>query len=70
MEASRYIHILAAGVSVMVVITGIATAIGVSRLDKATAHQCATSDWPAKADDLHRDWCKANGYAISATPRY
>ena len=54
----------------MVILTGIATAIGAARLDQATARQCATSDWPKAADDLHRDWCKSNGYAISATPRY
>lgn len=36
----------------------------VQELDKATARQCATADWPRSAvsDDRHRDFCKAYGY--------
>lgn len=64
MEASRYIHTLAAAVSTLVIITGIGTAIGAAQLDRATTLQCATSDWPKAADDLHRDWCKSNGYRV------
>ena len=38
---------------------------GVNRLDKATALQCRTHDWPVKAHKIHMDWCKANGYATT-----
>jgi hypothetical protein len=40
---------------------GIVT-FGVARLDKATATQCRTHDWPASAHKVHMDWCKSNGY--------
>jgi len=33
-------------------------------IDKATAKQCITHDWPKDADQIHRDWCIANGYKI------
>jgi hypothetical protein len=33
-------------------------------IDKATAKQCITHDWPKKADQIHRDWCVTNGYKI------
>ncbi len=70
MEASRYVITLAGAVSTLVIITGIGAAIGAAQLDRATTLQCATSDWPAKANDLHRDWCKSNGYAVSRISRY
>jgi hypothetical protein len=31
-------------------------------IDRATAHQCKTHDWPLEANQRHRDWCIANGY--------
>ena len=33
-------------------------------IDKATAEQCRTHDWPKEADQIHRDWCITNGYDI------
>lgn len=33
-------------------------------IDKATAEQCRTHDWPKDADQIHRDWCVGNGYDI------
>ena len=33
-------------------------------IDKATAKQCLTHDWPKEADQIHRDWCVTNGYKI------
>jgi hypothetical protein len=33
-------------------------------IHRATVHQCATHDWPKQSDQLHRDWCVANGYQI------
>ena len=33
-------------------------------IDKATAEQCRTHDWPKEADQIHRDWCTTNGYNI------
>ena len=41
---------------------GIAT-FSVAQLDKATAVQCRTHDWPVKAHKIHMDWCASNGYA-------
>ena len=49
-----------------VALTGITAGMltfGVSRLDKATALQCRTHDWPVKAHKIHMDWCADNGYA-------
>ena len=33
-------------------------------IDKATAEQCRTHDWPKETDQIHRDWCITNGYNI------
>jgi len=33
-------------------------------IDKATAKQCLNHDWPKEANQIHRDWCIANGYKI------
>lgn len=33
-------------------------------IDKATAEQCRTHDWPKEKDQVHRDWCIGNGYQI------
>ena len=48
-----------------VALTGITAGMltfGVSKLDKATATQCRTHDWPVEAHQVHMDWCKANNY--------
>jgi len=50
-----------------VALTGITAGMatfGVAQLDKATALQCRTHDWPVKAHKIHMDWCADNGYAI------
>jgi hypothetical protein len=70
MDTTRYLQVLAASVSTLVIITGVGTAIGAANLDRATARQCASSDWPKAANDLHRDWCVSNGYAVSRISRY
>jgi hypothetical protein len=33
-------------------------------IDRATAKQCLSHDWPQEKDQLHRDWCLGNGYKI------
>jgi membrane protein YqaA with SNARE-associated domain len=33
-------------------------------IDRATAEQCRTHDWPKEHDTLHRNWCITNGYDI------
>jgi hypothetical protein len=33
-------------------------------VDQATVKQCKSHDWPASADQIHRDWCVGNGYEI------
>ena len=51
----------------MMVVCAVATALlataGVTELEKATATQCRTHDWPADAHYIHMDWCQSNGYA-------
>ena len=44
------------------VLIGIGTQVTVHQLDKATAHQCASHDWPKDAHQVHMDWCAANSY--------
>ena len=36
----------------------------VAALDKATAHQCATHDWPAGKAAATKAWCIDNGYSV------
>ena len=43
--------------------TAVMATFGVDELDKATALQCRTHDWPVKAHKIHMDWCADNGYA-------
>ena len=43
--------------------TAVMATVGVDKLDKATAIQCQTHDWPAKAHQVHMYWCADNGYA-------
>lgn len=40
----------------------VAAVAALPALEKATAHQCKTHDWPAAAHQVHMDWCAANGY--------
>jgi hypothetical protein len=41
---------------------GAISPIIIHQLDKATAKQCLTHDWPKTAHQLHMDWCAGNGY--------
>ena len=36
--------------------------LGVQALDKATAEQCKTHDWPADKHQVHINWCTDNNY--------
>ena len=38
----------------------------VHTLDKQTAEQCITHDWPADSHALHVNWCRTAGYAVQA----
>ena len=42
--------------------TALSAAVGVNQLDKATAKQCLTHDWPADKHQVHMDWCADNNY--------
>ena len=56
--------LIASYVIVAAFVMGIGGQIVIHQLDKATAHQCRTHDWPKEADQIHRDWCIGNGYDI------
>ena len=43
--------------------TAVMATFGVDALDKATALQCRTHDWPQSAHNVHMHWCADNGYA-------
>lgn len=43
----------------------IALKFAVPVLDRATAVQCKNHAWPAKAHQVHMDWCANNGYATN-----
>lgn len=49
----------------IVVFIAIASHFSVQALDKATAHQCRTHDWPVAAHQIHMDWCADNGYVTN-----
>ena len=49
---------------VYAVIMGVGSQVAVKQLEVATAKQCKQHDWPVDADQLHKDWCKDNGYKI------
>jgi len=46
------------------IVTGVMATVGVKALDKATATQCRTHDWPADKAVATSKWCVANGYKI------
>jgi hypothetical protein len=48
--------------SIWMVSMGAISPIIIHQLDKATAKQCLTHDWPKTAHQLHMDWCAGNGY--------
>ena len=37
----------------------------VTNLDKATAQQCRTHDWPSHQHYTHMEWCLDNGYSTN-----
>jgi len=45
-------------------LVGIGSQVVVHKLEQATAKQCLQHDWPAHADQIHKDWCVDNGYKI------
>jgi hypothetical protein len=47
------------------VLIGIGTQVTLHQLDKATAQQCASHDWPKAAHQVHMDWCAANSYSTN-----
>ena len=46
-------------------ITFIAMQLVVPALDRATAVQCKNHAWPAKAHQVHMDWCADNNYSTN-----
>lgn len=58
-------QLVATYVLISAAIMGIGAQITVHQLDKATAKQCITHDWPKTADEIHKDWCIDNGYSIN-----
>jgi len=58
-------QLLVGYITVAATLTGITAGMatfGVAQLDKATALQCRTHDWPVKTHKIHMDWCADNGY--------
>ena len=55
---------IASYVIIAAAIMGIGGQAVIHFVDKATAHQCITHDWPKEHDTLHRNWCMTNGYDI------
>ena len=53
---------------VVIILSAITLVSGVQvvldQIDIATRRQCATHDWPRESNQVHRDWCIANGYNI------
>jgi hypothetical protein len=44
------------------VIVAITAPAMIQQLDRATAQQCRTHDWPIALHQVHMDWCADNGY--------
>jgi hypothetical protein len=47
------------------VIVAITAPVMIQQLDKATAQQCRTHDWPVTVHQVHIDWCADNGYVTN-----
>lgn len=63
----RNIRIYAGGfLAASVALSGVCYIIqgAAAALDRATAHQCATRDWPADKAAATQAWCLDNGYAL------
>lgn len=50
-------YFIAAGVIIIV-----GTQVAVPALERAVVVQCKNHAWPAKAHQVHMDWCSTNGY--------
>jgi len=61
---NKVVALLFAPVAVWIGATALLATVGVDQLDKATAHQCLTHDWPADKAVATSKWCVANGYKI------
>jgi hypothetical protein len=51
-------------VIISIIAVGIIGQISIHMLDMAAAKQCLTHDWPATADQIHKEWCVYSGYKI------
>ena len=49
---------------VYALVIGVVSQVAVKQLEAATAKQCKQHEWPVHADQIHKDWCKDNGYKI------
>ena len=49
---------------VYALVIGVVSQVAVKQLETATAKQCKQHEWPVHADQVHKDWCKDNGYKI------
>jgi hypothetical protein len=58
------VYFKATGIALLLVpvIVAITAPAMIQQLDKATAQQCCTHDWPVAAHQIHMDWCADNGY--------
>jgi len=46
-------------------IFAVGTQVAVPALERAVVVQCKNHAWPAKAHQVHMDWCADNGYATN-----
>jgi hypothetical protein len=46
----------------IVAVMAVLSHLQVEALDKATAKQCRTHEWPQAAHQIHMDWCAKNNY--------
>ena len=58
------VYFKATGIALLLVpvIVAITAPVMIQQLDRATAQQCRTHDWPVAAHQIHMDWCADNGY--------
>ena len=46
----------------VIIVMSITSQVVAHYVDKATAQQCRTHDWPTAAHQVHMDWCADNNY--------
>ena len=54
-----------ASITVFLAVMAGAVQLGINQLDKATAQQCRTHDWPADKHAIHMDFCTTYGYSTN-----